>query len=111
MLPSKPYLPRVITHAMTHERNSIKVVLQKDAHESVILPGVLKSFHTSVVGTAASGCFSPTLEQLGSMENLYTTDFRAEMLSLESAKFRTWLETNEPALANEIPWVSELTVH
>lgn len=110
-LPGDPWIPRVITHAMSHERNSIKVVLQREAHENSVLPGVLRSFHTTVVGTAAAGCFSPTLESHGSNENLYTTDFRGELLTLESAKYRTWLETNEPNLANEIPWIPELTVH
>ena len=112
-LPGDPWIPRVISlrNTMTHDRNSIKVVLQREPHPNVVLPGVLATFHTSVVGTAAAGCFSPTLENQGSSENLYTTDFRGELLSLDSAKYRTWLETKQPSLANEIPWVPELTVH
>lgn len=110
-LPPYPYLPKVIVHSLTHDRNSIKAVVSMATHPSVVLPGVLQTFHTDVVATAAGACFSPTLEAATNGANLYTTDFRGELLSVESAKLQTWLETEEPSLAQEIPWVPELTVH
>ncbi len=112
-VPDDPWTPRIISanNSMTHKRNAIKVVLEETAHESVFLPKTLKSHHDTVMGTATAGCFSESLRAQPAYENLYTTDFRGKLLSLQSAQFYDWLYETDPALLNRLPYVPELIVH
>ena len=51
------------------------------------------------------------LTSVDSLYNLYTTDFRGQLLSLESSKFHRWLDDNYPSEANRIPWVPDFETH
>ncbi|MBI3271016.1 MAG: Tad domain-containing protein [Planctomycetes bacterium] len=104
--PPEVFVPQVIGHAFQFEQNSIKAVVRAPAPEPLVLPGVLVNLNPNITCTAAAGCFSPTMKDIDAGPNLYTTDFRGQLLSLELTGFRDWLKTEDPQLEASTPWAA-----
>lgn len=102
--PGYPWQPRVISHAFDFQQNSIKVVLEYPAPEGLVLPGVLQNLNPKISCTAAAGCFSPEMGGTTSYPNLYTTDFRGQLLNLDLTGFREWLAVTDSELESKMPW-------